>query len=688
MNWIAWTFDRMLEASSQGAAMVILVLLAEVILRHRLSARWRCGLWMLVFLRLCLPALPSSALSLQNLMRARDLTLPAARPDSQETITFGIIPDQSHSRMQWRPALAAATPSPGGFPWTFYCAFAWLVIAAALMAWILARCLVLEWRISRLDSTSNPRLIGALLRARQEARFTRAPRIIETSIVNGPALAGIVRSRLLIPPGLAERLDDQQLRFVLLHELAHHRRWDVPLGIGTALIACVHWFNPLIWLAAALFRNERELACDAFVLAQIQPNDHRAYGQTILKLLEMLGSPAGAFMTASMLSRRSTIHRRIRSVADYQPPRAQWAFISMVLMLGLGSAALMGAARPVTTSPATMPADSAPFASDSQIVTRTYDVSDLLIHIPDFTDAPDLGLVEPGGIHRTTQPASRPTPEHDQLIAKLQRTIMDKVEPRSWRDRGGLVGSMRALRDKEQLVITQTSANQDAIERLLNEMRAAHAVEITIEARFITGGAFDELAQITGNNNWKSKLDSGFPSEAQVKRLLAWHQMNHKSTMITAPRLTLLNGQRAFVLVSRESAYVKDLKKVAGRAGEVAYDPVIGLVQSGILVDAQATTSTDHKFVTLTIRPQLATLEKFEPRPTSNTGPGKNYPVIQIPHIRRVKFKATTSIPDGQTAVFRLRPQLEPPSTTRPAPEPMMLLVKPTIIHAQKSSAR
>src|SRR5205814_7662592 len=63
---------------------------------------------------------------------------------------------------------------------------------------------------------------------------------------------------------------------------------------------------------------------------------------------------------------------------------------------------------------------------------------------------------------------------------------------------------------------------------------------------------------------------------------------SQSSTLVTAPRLTLFNGQRAFVLVSRQTAYVSDLEPVVAQ-NAVAFNPTIGLAQSGVLLDVQAT---------------------------------------------------------------------------------------------------
>lgn len=73
--------------------------------------------------------------------------------------------------------------------------------------------------------------------------------IVVTDRVSGPALFGFIRPRLLLPPELAENLTAEELRHVLLHELAHLRRMDIHFGWLSAALQLLHWFNPLVWIA-------------------------------------------------------------------------------------------------------------------------------------------------------------------------------------------------------------------------------------------------------------------------------------------------------------------------------------------------------------------------------------------------------------------------------------------------------
>lgn len=129
-------------------------------------------------------------------------------------------------------------------------------------------------------------LAAALVRGVQHVRFRRGlgrrlrARIREGAA--GPCISGLWRPVIVLPARFRADYDVRERRLVLAHEIAHWRRGDLAANALAALLRCVFWFHPLLHLAAARFRLDQELACDARVLHRF-PEARRRYAGAMLK---------------------------------------------------------------------------------------------------------------------------------------------------------------------------------------------------------------------------------------------------------------------------------------------------------------------------------------------------------------------------------------------------------------------
>lgn len=141
-------------------------------------------------------------------------------------------------------------------------------------------------------------LAGAGLLALQQRRFLRrlAARDAGSGDAGenfGPAVVGLWRPRIVLPPDFQSRYTPAEQALVLEHERQHLRRGDLWVQAACALARCLLWFHPLVHLAAARLRFDQELACDTDVLAR-HPHQRRAYGEAMLKTeLAGFGAPVG-----------------------------------------------------------------------------------------------------------------------------------------------------------------------------------------------------------------------------------------------------------------------------------------------------------------------------------------------------------------------------------------------------------
>ncbi|MBT3199896.1 MAG: hypothetical protein HN350_08260 [Phycisphaerales bacterium] len=379
-----------------------------------------------------------------------------------------------------------------------------------------------------------------------------------------------------------------------------------------------------------------------------------------------------------------------------------------------------------------------------QTVVRVYDIRDMIVRVPMFEgprlgrstkgagdqSSNDSGLFDPGaGGGDTGSGLEDDMKSRSEIITEIKTLITETVARDSWREAGGEAGAISEMNG--QLVITQTIENHDNIIELIGKLREARALEVSIEARFITvasgflnrvgidldfyfnlGSKFTPPSTVTTpggntmlgavqNGQGATPLDASLPAftntigaggtgvssllgaagaaaapafsfggqfldDVQVSFLLEATQAHDMTRILVAPRITLFNGQRAYISLSTEETYISGTDSQVGSSGGigsssgVAQDVETDTVTSGTVLDVEATVSADRRYVTMTIRPQVSTSDltnqvNINPNATVDpiTGVATQAPImITLPTITTRDLQTTVSVPDGGTLLL------------------------------------
>ena len=263
------------RSSAQAGALALLILVAQAVFRRQLPPRWRCALWLLVAVRLLVPLSLHSAASLFNLvpplrrpaetaMRPppelsgdpqalrgldRPLSLTGAPVSPTATSADPASPraEPASGVATVAPPTAAPTPAPRPLNWPRLLFGLWLTGALAMGACLLLSTFVLARRFRPALRLRDPTVDERLRTAQRRLGLAAAPLPIhECDRLGSPALYGCWRPRLLLPAGFVQRFSAAELDYVLLHELAHVQRRDLPVNWLLSLLQAVHWFNPLV----------------------------------------------------------------------------------------------------------------------------------------------------------------------------------------------------------------------------------------------------------------------------------------------------------------------------------------------------------------------------------------------------------------------------------------------------------
>jgi beta-lactamase regulating signal transducer with metallopeptidase domain/Tol biopolymer transport system component len=369
MTYAQSFFGWLLQMTLIASVVTCLILLIQKVLGGKLGPRWCHALWLVLLIRMILPWAPSSRVSLFNLVPSWDRqiqraqssesteqqgpshagqtsntaeAIPARKSESDVTIQKQVIPEpgaiadiqiESQSRLV---SLRRVLP------------VLWLAGSIVIGAYLLISNFTL-WRIVKRDSPLvNQTMLELFEECKAQMGVQSLVVVVPSSQIRSPALFGFIRPRLLLPSEMLEKASHEEMRYVFLHELAHLKRRDIYLGWLTSLLQVLHWFNPLVWFAFYRMRADRELACDALVLARTQKEESQEYGQAIVGLVRRFSRSRTLPAMAGILESKSQLKRRIAMIAQFKKNSYQWSPLAVILIIILGCVSLPNTKNSIT----------------------------------------------------------------------------------------------------------------------------------------------------------------------------------------------------------------------------------------------------------------------------------------------------------------------------------------------------
>lgn len=661
--------DWLMQTTWQSAVLVAAIGLLQLSLGRWLSPRTRYAMWMIILLRLAMPALPATGWSAYNWLPARatgvtrpagDAPAPIARNDapSRWEIRTEVLtgPPANQQPVLVAPPAIPAKPVTAAAPWDWR-AIALAVWASGAMVMLL-RMATQSIRAMALRRNAQLLSLDDLELAADLRAQLRHVAVMESALVSAPSLCGLIRPAILLPHGLASAMGRASLQQVLRHELAHLRRRDHWTNALMRLMQTIHWFNPAAWFAFSRCRLERELACDEAVLRQSAAEDRELYGKTLLTMAtQMMGAGSRPSLLAMAEGKRHLV-RRIHGIAEAGSQRRS-AVLAVVLVIALGIAGLTRGQAPSQDKTVSATADTS-VRKDTR-VTRTYDLSDVVgLEVPGRSsggpstqEGPRLqSIVTP-----TPGLSSRGTLRSPELyLAECEQMIRDTVEPDSWKQKGGTLGEIRVDPARGEIIVTHTPECQQEIARLVDDLVALYRRQVTVEVRLIALCP-DDLSK--EDRKWLEARAASGKSIWDTEEMNRLIRPSHgpSPSMIAAPRVTLFSGGSAKIEVSKSTSYVAEWKPADKGNG---YEPVVQTVENGLTLDVHAAIIPGERKVILRAVPRNATLLGLKDFAVMPTNPQPL--IVQQPETSEWTMDGQAVVPDGKYAILgktRLRGERE-----------------------------
>jgi len=354
------------------------------------------------------------------------------------------------------------------------------------------------------------------------------------------------------------------------------------------------------------------------------------------------------------------------------------------------------------------------FVTDSEMtggqVSATYSVADLVTPIPDYP-GPDINISPSDGLPIPEEDL----PEREANVigtGELEELIQNNIAPNSWGD--DPANSIRVT-EKGTLVVSQTPEVQGKIKDLLDDLRESTGILVDIQARFMRvedsfledigvdfrglglpgpgpngvefndfGDGSSEFGDVIGRTSdvgayfddgadgsyrgrvedlYDTQLGSdtfqasgglsfqwSFLNDLQLELILRAVSKSERRESVVAPRLLVNNGARANISVLNQVAYVSDFDVQIAQAASIA-DPIINVIQDGVVLDVRPVVSADRRFITLELRPTIAKLKRpIQDKPT--TLGTQNSVTIQLPEVSIERVRTSIPIMDGGTVLL------------------------------------
>ena len=347
----------MTEWILSASVLILVVIVLRGLLKGRISLRLQYSLWILVLLRLLIPfSLANSRISVSNLAErhlgtleslaaapirspeyeaARSQVLSVHPPDTTpmppeqlEREIYTVMYDQTYYRLQREQSETPdAQLQQEAMARVERNTYQIQPVQILLSLWIAGMAVA-----AAVFLCANLRLWLHLRRSRAPVDAGHRLKVYSTGYMATPCLFGLPKPAIYLP---AETFKTHHLSHILAHETTHFLHGDHIWSCLRCICLVIHWYNPLVWLAACLSKRDAELACDEATILRLGEAQRIAYGETLITMTCAKRDPQDLLLTATAMNTgKGSLKERVTMIARH-PKTAIRTLIPAILILSL-----------------------------------------------------------------------------------------------------------------------------------------------------------------------------------------------------------------------------------------------------------------------------------------------------------------------------------------------------------------
>ena len=295
-------FAKILNMSLTGSVVIAVVLLARFFLK-RAPKIYSYALWAVVLFRLLCPLSITAGLSVLK-------PLPVTTTPGISTVSYRPVAQAVRENIPAPIQQEVVSPQPAEQPEAKLApmqvaAYIWLGGASVMAVYSIVQYLILRRRLAE----------AVLLREE----------IYLADRISSPFVMGILRPRIYLPSSTPM----EERRFIVAHERHHIRRGDPLWKLLGYCALCLHWFNPLVWLAFCFAGKDMEMSCDEAVIKRLGEHIRADYSQALLRLATHKRIVSGMPLAFG----EGDTKGRVMNMAKWKKPKVWVSVLCVVLCL-------------------------------------------------------------------------------------------------------------------------------------------------------------------------------------------------------------------------------------------------------------------------------------------------------------------------------------------------------------------
>lgn len=313
---IAPIFYKLLFMSITAVCIATVILLIRRIGDKKIPPVWKYILWGCGLVALLIPYRPQSDFALiQNTSLIENISyreqydsikselkiaIQSENPNEEEQTTIERLKKQVNITYLQSALFDVALP------------LIWLLGMTGGFAFFVISRVSLSYKI-KINTINSEKYEKLLLECKEKLGIKAEIEVVLQDYITSPALMGVIKPKIILPK-FTEDMSEENLFYILMHELAHFKRKDMHLNYLLLALQAIYWFNPLIWVMFKFIREDMELLNDSYLLNRIGEENSKHYARSLVEVLGQSHDISLVPKLLCMVDGKKNVERRIKMI--------------------------------------------------------------------------------------------------------------------------------------------------------------------------------------------------------------------------------------------------------------------------------------------------------------------------------------------------------------------------------------